>query len=313
MWYIGNEVIFVTIQQCRYVLEIVKQGSFNEAAKAMFVAQTSISGAVKSLEDELGIKIFERSNKGVFITDDGAELVHYAKQLVSNADYISERYSEPSKIEKLSISSQHYDFVAEVFGQFLSENIKSDFDFSIREVETVNVIDDVEKSFSDVGIIAIKDTDMAVMERLLDGKRILFEALFKTPFHVYIGKNHPLAENSTITFSQLSEYPYITYEQAGHNSSMFTEEFSDKIKSSKNVRITDRATLMNMLFITECYTIGTGTMNYSKLSGGNILSVPLDTSGEYIIGYIVRRDKNISSLARKFINELAEFFKTNLS
>ena len=213
----------MTIQQCRYVLEIVKQGSFNEAAKAMFVAQTSISGAVKSLEEELGIKIFERSNKGVFLTDDGAELVHYAKQLVSNADYISERYSEPSKVEKLSISSQHYDFVAEVFGQFLSENIKSDFDFSIREVETVNVIDDVEKSFSDVGIIAIKDTDMAVMERLLDGKRIQFESLFKTPFHVYIGKNHPLSVNSTITFSELSEYPYITYEQGGHNSSMFTE------------------------------------------------------------------------------------------
>ena len=303
----------MTIQQCRYVLEIVKQGSFNEAAKAMFVAQTSISGAVKSLEEELGIKIFERSNKGVFLTDDGAELVHYAKQLVSNADYISERYSGPSRVEKLSISSQHYDFVAEVFGQFLSENVNGDFDFSIREVETVNVIDDVEKSFSDVGIIAIKDTDMAVMERLLDGKRIQFESLFKTPFHVYIGKNHPLSGNSIITFSQLSEYPYITYEQAGHNSSMFTEEFSDKIKSAKNVRITDRATLMNMLFITECYTIGTGTMNYSKLSGGNILSVPLDTSGEYIIGYIVRKDKNISSLTRKFINELAEFFKTNLS
>ncbi len=303
----------MTIQQCRYILEIVKQGSFNEAAKAMFVAQTSISGAVKSLEEELGIKIFERSNKGVFLTDDGAELVRYAKQLVSNADYITERYGGPARISKISISSQHYDFVAEVFGHFLSENAEGDFDFSIREVETVNVIDDVEKSFSDVGIIAIKDTDMDIMERLLAGKKIEFKSLFKTPFHVYIGKNHPLSSNSIITFSELSEYPYITYEQGGHNSSMFTEEFSDKINSSKNVRITDRATLMNMLFITECYTIGTGTMNYSKLSGGNILSVPLDTSGEYIIGYIVRRDKNLSTLVRKFVDELAQFFKTNLS
>lgn len=302
----------MTIQQCRYILEIVKQGSFNEAAKAMFVAQTSISGAVKSLEEELGIRIFERSNKGVFLTDDGAELVRYAKQLVSNADYITERYSGPAKIEKISISSQHYDFVAEVFGHFLSENGNGAFDFSIREVETLNVIDDVEKSFSDVGIIAIKDSDMDVMERLLDGKRIQFKALFKTPFHVYIGKNHPLAANDIITFSELKGYPYITYEQGGHNSSMFTEEFSDKINCSKNVRITDRATLMNMLFITECYTIGTGTMNYSKLSGGNILSVPLDTSGEYIIGYIVRKDKNVSTLARKFVDELAQFFKTNL-
>ena len=302
----------MTIQQCRYILEIVNRGSFNEAAKAMFVAQTSISGAVKSIEDELGIKIFERSNKGVFLTDDGAEFVRYASQLVSHADFITDRYSEPEKIDKISVSSQHYDFVAEVFGHFLSENGSGNFDFCIREVETRNVIDDVEKSFSDVGIIAIKDTDMGVMERLLDGKRIVFCSLFKTPFHVYIGRDHPLADRSRISFSELKNYPYITYEQGGHTSSMFTEEFSDKITSGKNVRITDRATLMNMLFITQCYTIGTGTMNYSKLSGGNILAVPLDTAGEYIIGYIVRKDKKLNDLAQKFVDALADFFKNNL-
>jgi len=302
----------VTIQQCRYILEIVKQGSFNEAAKSMFVAQTSISGAVKSIESELNIKIFERSNKGVFLTDDGAEFVRYAKQLVSHADFITDRYMVPDEIEKLSVSSQHYDFVAEVFGQFLNENVRGNFDFSLREVETFIVIDDVEKSFSDLGIIAIKDSDMDVMERLLDGKRLGFHRLFKTPFHVYIGKDHPLAGYEKISFADLKKYPYITYEQGDHSDSMFTEEFTDKINCSKNVRITDRATLMNMLFITDCYTIGTGTMNYSKLSGGNILSVPLDTAGEYVIGYIVRRDKKLTSDTQKFIKALAEFFKTNL-
>lgn len=302
----------MTIQQCRYILEIVKQGSFNEAAKTMFVAQTSISGAVKSIESELNIRIFERSNKGVFLTDEGSEFVRYAKQLVSQADFITDRYTAPDEMEKLSISSQHYDFVAEVFGQFLNENDRGDFDFCLREVETFKVIDDVEKSFSDLGIIAIKDTDMDVMERLLDGKKLRFNKLFKTPFHVYIGSEHPLASKEKLSFADLAKYPYITYEQGEHCHTMFTEEFSDKINCGKNVRITDRATLMNMLFITNCYTIGTGTMNYSKLSGGNILSVPLDTSGEYIIGYIVRHDKKITRDTQRFISALADFFKTNL-
>lgn len=302
----------MTIQQCRYILEIVKQGSFNEAAKSMLVAQTSISGAVKSVEEELGIRVFERSNKGVFLTDEGAEFVRYAKQLVSSADFITERYSDTSDPDKLSISSQHYDFVVEVFGHFLNENGSEKFDYCIREVETLSVIDDVEKSFSDVGIIAIKDSDMDVMERLLDGKRLSFRSLFKTPFHVYIGKNHPLSSKEKISFSELKGFPYITYEQGGQNSPMFAEEFSDRINCDKNVRITDRATLMNMLFVTECYTIGTGTMNYSKLSGGNILSIPLDTSGEYIIGYIVRKDKKSNPLVQKFVASLAQFFKTNL-
>ncbi len=302
----------MTIQQCRYILEIVKQGSFNEAAKTMFVAQTSISGAVKSIETELNIKIFERSNKGVFLTDEGSEFVRYAKQLVSQADFISDRYMSYDEMDKISISSQHYDFVAEVFGQFINENESGSFDFCLREVETFKVIDDVEKSFSDLGIIAIKDSDMDVMERLLDGKKISFYKLFKTPFHVYIGREHPLASHAKLSFSDLAKYPYITYEQGEQCHSMFTEEFSDKISCDKNVRITDRATLMNMLFVTNCYTIGTGTMNYSKLSGGNILAIPLDTSGEYIIGYIVRKDKKLTSDTQKFIKALAEFFKTNL-
>lgn len=302
----------MTIQQCRYILEIVKQGSFNEAAKTMFVAQTSISGAVKSIETELNIKIFERSNKGVFLTDEGSEFVRYAKQLVSQADFISDRYMSYDEMDKISISSQHYDFVAEVFGQFINENESGNFDFCLREVETFKVIDDVEKSFSDLGIIAIKDSDMDVMERLLDGKKISFHKLFKTPFHVYIGREHPLASYTKLSFSDLAKYPYITYEQGEQCHTMFTEEFSDKISCDKNVRITDRATLMNMLFVTNCYTIGTGTMNYSKLSGGNILSVPLDTSGEYIIGYIIRKDKRLTSDTQKFIKALAEFFKTNL-
>ena len=171
----------MTIQQCRYVLEIVKQGSFNEAAKTMFVAQTSISGAVKSIETELNIKIFERSNKGVFLTDEGSEFVRYAKQLVSQADFITDRYMSYDEMDKISISSQHYDFVAEVFGQFINENESGSFDFCLREVETFKVIDDVEKSFSDLGIIAIKDSDMDVMERLLDGKKISFYKLLPQP------------------------------------------------------------------------------------------------------------------------------------
>ncbi len=299
----------MTIQQCRYILEIVKQGSFNEAAKTLFVAQTSISSAVKSIENELKIKIFDRTNKGVELTDAGAEFVRYARQLVGQADFISDRYLSPYGFKRISVSAQHYDFVAELFGNFLTSNGEGDFDYTIREVETFNVIDDVEKSFSDIGIMAIKDTDIELMERFLVGKHIAFKGLFRTPFHVYIRKGHPLSHKDKLDFSDLSGYPYITYEQGENNASMFTEEFSDKISCEKNVRITDRATLMNLLLITDCYTIGTGTLNHSKLSSGNIIALPLKSSGEYIIGYIVRNDKKLSETAQSFVNSLTGFFK----
>ena len=299
----------MTIQQCKYILEIVKQGSFNEAAKVLFVAQTSISSAVKSIENELDIKIFERTNKGVDLTAEGAEFVRYARQLVGQAEFISDRYLVPKKINKISVSCQHYDFVAEIFGKFMMDNSEGDFDYCLREVETINVIDDVAKSFSDIGIMAIKSSDMELMERFLTGKRLEFKELFRTPYHAYIRKGHPLSQMDKVDFADLASYPYITYEQGEHSASMFTEEFSDKISCAKNVRITDRATLMNFLLVTDCYTIGTGTLNHSKLSGDNILAIPLKSSGEYVIGYVVRNDKKLRTHAHIFIKSLTGFFK----
>ena len=83
----------MTIQQCRYVLEIAKTGSFNEAAKQLFVAQSSLSVSVKALEEELNIRIFERSKNGVHLTGEGAEFVRYAREIVDNDDFIKERYA----------------------------------------------------------------------------------------------------------------------------------------------------------------------------------------------------------------------------
>ena len=126
----------MTIQQCKYVLKIAKTGSFSEAAKQLFIAQSSLSISIKSLEQELGIKIFERSGNGVYLTDEGAEFVKYATQICENSDLVSERYSNKNIQQKLYIATQHYDFVADIFGKFLKENTCESYRFSIREVET---------------------------------------------------------------------------------------------------------------------------------------------------------------------------------
>lgn len=78
----------MTIQQCKYVLKIARSGSFNEASKQLFVAQSSLSSSVKALEDELNIVIFERSSNGVYLTEDGAEFIRYAVQIAEQHDFI---------------------------------------------------------------------------------------------------------------------------------------------------------------------------------------------------------------------------------
>ncbi|MBO5369786.1 MAG: LysR family transcriptional regulator [Clostridia bacterium] len=290
----------MTIQQCKYVLAVAKKGSFSEAAKQLFVAQSSLSISIKSLEQELSIKIFERSGNGVYLTDEGAEFVKYASQICESDDYIAERYKTKSIKKKLYIATQHYDFIADIFGNFVKDAQIESYRFSIREIETYNVIHDVQTGHSDIGIIAIKDGDSEIMKRYLGKRNLQFTPLLEAKPHIFFRKDHPLAMSKQLSMSDLKAYPYVSYEQGEHNSTYFTEELTDISYIDKHIEISDRATLMNLLLLTDAYTVGTGIMP-SALNKGDIISVPFKSNEFYIIGYILNEERKISDITHEFI------------
>ena len=296
----------MTIQQLRYVLEIAKTGSFSEAAKQLFVAQSSLSVSVKALERELNIKIFERSNNGVFLTDEGSEFVKYASSVVDSEDFITMRYRDRRATNKLHIATQHYDFIADIFGNFVKNQTSEGYSFSLKEIETHSVVQEVETGKSDIGIIAIKEGDFDIMKRYLEKRGLTFSPMLKALPHVFVRREHPLAKNGRLSYAELQKYPYVSYEQGEHNSSYFTEEMLDSLSSEKHIEISDRATLMNLLLITDAYTVGTGIMP-SALNKGDIVSVPLVCDDCYIIGYVLNGSRKISDIAEKFIEILTAF------
>lgn len=292
----------MTIQQCRYVLEIARCGSFSQAAKQLFVAQSSLSFGVKALESELGITIFERSGSGTCLTDEGAEFIKYARQICKNTDLITERYDQNIR-QKLYIATQHYDFIADIFGKFLTEEGSNAYRFSIREIETYNVIRDVQTAASDIGILAIKDSNLEIMKRYLSRRKLGFTPLLEVRPHVFFRKGHPLEDKKLLTMGDLKDFPYVSYEQGEHNSDYFTEELMDASYIPKHIEISDRATLMNVLLLTDAYTAGTGIMP-SALNKGDIVSVPLDTQERYHIGYILNKERKTAEITLKFIDRL---------
>lgn len=294
----------MTLQQCKYILKIAECGSLNEAAKQLYVAQSSLSVSVKTLEQELGIKIFERAGSGVYLTEAGAEFVQYARPIAEQSDLILDRFTENRHTNHLNISTQHYDFVADVFGRLLKETGESHYRFSLREMKTYDVIRETELAFCDIGILAIKDKDRSVMERYIAGKGLTFTPILKALPHVFIRKGHPAAKNAVITLESLKDYPYVSYEQGEHSTPFFTEEIAN-VCSDKQVEISDRASLMNVLLASDAYTLGTGIMP-SLLNRDRILSIPLESDDFYIIGYLMRGDRKVSELAKKFLEMLAE-------
>lgn len=292
----------MTITQCKYVLKIAECGSFNEAAKQLFVAQSSLSVSVRQLEQEFDIKIFERSGNGVYLTEEGAEFVRYVRHIAEQNDFIVDRYIHKKLRKRLYVATQHYDFVADIFGKLVDETKEDCFDFSLTEMKTYDVIHRVETAYCDIGIIAVRANDIGIVKRYLNKKDLFFTPFLEAFPHVFVRNNHPLSDKSLITLKVLEKYPYVTYEQGDHNVSFFAEEIVD-IHSDKHIVINDRATLMNALLSTDCYTVGTGIMP-SQLNEGRIISVPLESEDYYTIGYILRTDRNISELTKKFIDKL---------
>jgi len=307
----------MTLQQCKYVLKIAQVGSFNEAAKQLFIAQSSLSGSVKALEEELGIIIFVRNGTGVYLTDEGSEFVRYATKITEQNDFIIERYLSGDNCHKLYISTQHYDFIADIFGKLLKELNSEKYKLSLRETQTYEVIREVETAYSDIGILAIKGSDDNIMKRYLHKRGLKFTPFLKAAPHVFVGKEHPLSKHNRLSFESLKKFPYVSYEQGKHTNSFFTEEITE-IFSDRHIEISDRASLMNVLLSTDCYTVGTGIMP-SLLNNGNIVSIPLDVDEFYTIGYILHAERKITGLTEKFITllidsakEISRFNKTTI-
>lgn len=293
----------MTIQQCKYVLEIFRKGSFNEAAKSLFTAQSSLSASVKSLENELNIKIFERSNSGVYLTSEGAEFVRYASNILEQSEFIQKKYQTETSCENLYIATQHYDFVADVFSKMLN-SIKSDnYKISLKETHTYDIIKEVESGYCDIGIIAIKNTDYDIMNRYLISKRLEFNFILKAMPHVFVRKHHVFSGREHLTYKDLKEFPFVSYEQGNHGNSFFTEEITDDSNASKLIEISDRASLMNVLLTTDAYTVGTGIMP-STLNDGKIISIPIESDAYYNIGYIIQAERKCTDLTQRFIEML---------
>ena len=296
----------MTIQQCIYILEIHATGSFSEAARKLFVAQSSLSSSVRSLEDELGIKIFERSKNGAVLTVEGAEFVRYAAEIASKHEFIVNRYKKPQAGSRLFVSTQHYDFIADAFCGLVSQNKEAEYSLSLQEKETYDVIRDVEIAYSDIGILAIEDHNLDIMNRYLQNKEITFFPIFNVSPHVFLRKGHPLSEKALLHYKMLSDYPYLSYDQGAHKDSWFKEEMISGELTNKHIVISDRASLMNVLLKTDAYTVGTGIMP-SALNEGKIVSVPLESNAQYSVGYITRNDRKSTPILEKFISDILQF------
>lgn len=294
----------MTLQQLRYAIEIANSGSMNEAAKRLFVSQPSLSNAIKELENELGITIFERTNRGISISAEGMEFLGYARQIIEQTEFMENRYTGKKRSPVyFSVSTQHYAFVVDAFVRLMKERELAEYNFSLRETQTFEIIEDVRTLRSDLGILYINESNYKVMNKLFSDGNLKFTPLFNTNPHVYVRAGHTLASKESIILEDILPYPYITFEQGDNNSLHFSEEMLSFTQIEKNIKVTDRATLSNLLLGSDAYTIGTGIMA-SDLNGNGMVTIPYESNEVFTVGWIAHKDRKPSEIMSAYIDLL---------
>jgi len=299
----------MTLQQLKYIIKIVECGSITEAAKQLFITQPSLSNAVKELEKEFSIEIFTRSPRGISLTTDGAEFLSYARQVIEQVELFEQRYKDrkPSR-QTCSISTQHYAFSVNAFVDLVKESNAEEYSFTLRETRTYDIINDVKNLRSEIGIIYLSDFNEQVIMKILKENHLLFHPLFNAEPHVFVSKKNPLSKKPFVTLEDLEDYPCLSFEQGEYNSFYFSEEILSTVYHKKSIRVSDRATLFNLLIGLNGYTICTGVL-CPDLNGNDIVSVPLITDEKMIIGYITNSKALLSSMAKKYIKYLKDVIK----
>lgn len=304
----------MTIQQLEYLITVSEAGSLNKASETLYITQPSLTTSIHEAEKELGITIFNRSGRGVTLTNDGEEFIRYARDVVSQYKRMMEKYSpEGTYKKKFGISCQHYSFAVKSFVEMVKQFGTDEYEFAIRETRTRNVIEDVSFGKSEIGILYFNKFNRKVLEKLLRSNNLEFTYLSSCDAYVYLWKGHPLAQKESISFEDLADYPCLSFEQDTASSFYFAEEILSTSEYPRTVKVTDRATMLNLMIGLNGYTLCSGII-CEELNGSDFTAVPFHADKELPdanmeIGYISRKNIPPSKMAELYIKEIRQYLQ----
>lgn len=297
----------MTLAQLKYAITIADTKSMNKVARKLYISQPSLSASMKSLEEELGIEIFRRSNRGVSLTPDGEEFMGYARQVVDQYRLVESRYIAKEKVKKkFSVSMQHYTFAVQAFVELVKQFGMDEYEFAIYETKTHEVIEDVESFKSEIGILYVNDFNRNVLTKLFRDNSLEFHKILECSIYVYMAKSHPLAGKKVIALEELAEYPCLSFDQGDNNSFYFAEEVLSTYEYKRLIKANDRATFLNLMVGLNGYTLCSGII-CEELNGSEYCAIKLKSDEKMTIGYLVRKGVTVSSLGQKYLEEIAKF------
>ena len=285
----------MNFQQCRYVQTIAETGSFSKAAKKLFLTQPNLSASIRDLEEELGVQLFERSNTGAKLTDDGHDFLKYAKRILGELDLLEGRYRKSFK-KSFTVASHHYDFLSLPMAH-IAQRFRSDYqEFQLIETTTRKILKSVESFESDLGIIYLDEDNDHILERS-------FTPLGEFETKIFLGRQHPLAHKKSLNLKDLEGYPQVRFRQES-SGIHFDEDPLEVLPDQQVIYSNDRGSVMNLLCASDSYASGLGIVN--SFIKDQIVLLPLKNSPKHTLGFVTNNKQKQSAIIQAFIEEIQD-------
>lgn len=298
----------MNILHIKYAVEVAKAGSLNKAAEKLLTAAPNVSRAIKDLESDIGITIFERTAKGMELTPDGEEFINYAKGILNQIEEVEAFYKSGSaKKQKFSISVPRACYISEAFAQFSKSLTKDSAEIFYKETNSQRTIRNILENGYKLGIIRYAENYDRYFKAMLEEKGLCYELVTEFSYSLIMSAENPLAKKETVTFDDLTDYIEIAhadpYVPSMPLSKVVKEELPDNI--NRRIFIFERASQFDLLSNNpETFMWVSPAPEKLLKRYGLVQKKCVDNKKIYKDVLIYKNGYKLSSLDREFITEL---------
>lgn len=247
----GREKMNLNLCLLEYIVEVAKCGSISKAAQNLFVSQPHLSNQIKGMENQLNVRLFRRSAKGMDLTEEGKIFVEEAQSILKKAQALETHFQmQPDKSVKSYVSMTRSYQLSLCVARFINEYINKDsFMLHIKETNPFQVIEDVYSREAELGILHFFDAQKDYFLNSFRSHNLKYEKHYERKFLIATSKDGELAKMEHIDRNILKKYVAVIYGDYEIPSASYETitKFSDIVLPYKRVYVYDRASAMEIL------------------------------------------------------------------
>lgn len=302
----------MTIEQIRQFIAVVEMGSISKAAKSLFVSQPNLTTSIKKLEKELNVPLFERTQRGMLLTENGRYFYSVVNPLYRQYSELPQMFNSENQSIPLSfcVSNSYISEVSRIYNESVQKYWDRECHFVYREVNPFEVYEDVAEQRSDIGVLFSAQMTRNALLKYMNCNHVEYTKLTDCALNITCGPKNPLYQSDvdTIGVEVLTQYPVIGYDSKQQSIGLWGNSILNNLDIPRSVVVNSRSSMHALLNDTDAIKIGivantnSGSSHYKKL-----LLTDVDMGLE--IGWICRSGYQHTEISRMFVDLLSERFQ----